>query len=169
MRNVRFSGAFLAPTPVVDKLTTGIGLSNTPKRSTLGLIAAAVAATAPVALAQPAPLGPTRVEAALRTSGMTVLPDIATRLPPGELMDYGFVGRHGQYLSATVVVYPSTSKALRASIAFQHGRARIGIITKPTQTLRVRNVVLLRGPRVSAAQWRILSLALAQLGTAISP
>jgi len=150
-----------------------MGLLKTPKRSTAGLIAAAAAAAGPVALAHatggPAPFGTTRVEAALRTSGMTVLPDIATKLPPGEVMDYGFLGRRGQFVSATVVVYPSTLKARRASIAFQRGRARIGVISRPMQTLRVRNVVLLRGSHTTGAQWRALSLALAQLGPALSP
>jgi hypothetical protein len=68
-----------------------------------------------------------------------------------------------------VVIYPTTPKARRASIAFLHGRARIGIISRPTQTLRVGNVVLLRGSHTTAGQWRALSLALAQLGRAVSP
>ena len=100
---------------------------------------------------------------------MTVLPDIATKLPPGELMDYGFIGRHGEYVSATVVVYPSALRARIAAIAFQHGRRKFGIITRPTQTLRVRNVVLLRGSRVTKRQWHTLSRALGRLGRAVSP
>lgn len=131
----------------------------------LGLIAAA----ATLSSSQPAPFGPTRVEAALRTSGLTILPDIATKLPPGELMDYGFEGLHGEYVSATVVIYPSARKARQEAVAFQNGRAKFGAITRATQTLRVRNVVLLRGRRVTKRQWHALNRALGRLGRPVSP
>ena len=112
---------------------------------------------------------PAQVEAVLRTSGLTVLPDIATKLPEGELMDYGFLGRRGDYVQAFVVVYPTAEKARRMSIAYQRGSVRGGVVTAPATTLRVRNVVLLRGRRVTSAQWLALRRALGRLGRLISP
>ena len=109
------------------------------------------------------PFPPARVEAALRTSGLTVLPDIATKLPAGELMDYGFLGRHGEYVQAIVIVYPTALKAQRMSVAYRRGGVRQGLMSIPTTTLRVRNVLLLRGKVTTSTQWLALRRALGRL------
>ena len=118
---------------------------------------------------QQPPFPPARVEAALRTSGLTVLPDIATKLPLGELMDYGFEGRNGVYVQAIVIVYPTGVKARRMSLAYQRGSVHNGLMSRPTPTLRVRNVLLLRGRLTTNAQWLALRLALGRLGRLVSP
>lgn len=121
------------------------------------------------AVPQPPPIPPVRVEAALRTSGLTVLPDIATKLPPGELMDYGFAGRQGAYVQALVIVYPTALKARRMALAYQRGSVHEGLMSRPTPTLRVRNVLLLRGRVTTKGQWLALRLALGRLGRLVSP
>jgi hypothetical protein len=121
------------------------------------------------AAAAPPPFAPVRVEAVLRGSGLKVLPDIATKLPAGELMDYGFLGRNGAYVQAIVVVYPTALKARQMSVAYEGGSVRGGLMSRPTKTERVRNVVLLRGRLTTNAQWLALRVALGRLGRLMSP
>jgi hypothetical protein len=114
----------------------------------------------------PAPLGRKQVKAALGASGLTVLPDL--KLPPGKVMDYGFEGRHGEFVMSTVVIYPTTQRARHASLIDQRGAISKTRMIIPTKTLRVRNVLLVFG-RPTNRQWRALVGALARLGKPVSP
>lgn len=117
----------------------------------------------------PTPFGPAQVAAALRTSGLTVLPDIAVKLPPGEVMDYGFEGKRSELTLSRVIVYATTERARSASIADRHGFETRRSLTLPSRTLRVRNVLLVFGRPTTTEQWHALATALARLGTPVSP
>src|SRR5436305_1306458 len=109
------------------------------------------------------------VEAALHRTGLTVLPDLAQKLPPGEIMDYGFLGEKGAPVQSAVIIYVTAGRARRASVAYQHGFVTKQIVAPPTRTLRVRNVLLLLGQSATKAQSQVLTAALARLGPPVSP
>src|SRR4051812_46083581 len=99
--------------------------------STLLLVSVSASARA-VPSGSPTPLSLKRVVAALRTSGLTVLPNLALELPKGELMDYGFSAK-GQPVLSQVIVYPTVSRGRTAGTAYRHGFVTKCCISAPTR------------------------------------
>jgi len=61
-----------------------------------------------------------------------VLPDIAEKLPKGEVMDYTFLGQRGKPVESSVVIYLTAELARTAAIAYQHGYSTSRYITAAT-------------------------------------
>jgi Protein of unknown function (DUF4232) len=100
----------------------------------------------------------------------TMLPNIAKKkLPAGEVMDYGFADKGGRQVDASLIVYTSSARARQASIAFRRGSSTGKNFTVPSRTLRVLNVLLVLGPKISVSDQKDLTFGLSLLGKPTSP
>lgn len=137
--------------------------------SALVFSSVALVADACAGSAQP-PIGPKRVEAVFGRTHLKMLPNISTVRPRGEVREYTFLRKDSTFVfGVALVVYSTSEHALRASITDRRGKVSKGVITLPSRTLRVRNVLLVSGAQARRTDVQVLARALARLGTPVSP
>lgn len=134
------------------------------------LLCACTGTASPRVAASPSELGRKQVEAAFRLTHFVMLPNIAAVLPKGEVMDYGFIEKGTErHVSATVVLYPTSTRARRGAVVYEHGVLTKRYIIPASRTLRVRNVVLILDPDIVKQDEKVLTAALSRLGAPVAP